>query len=85
MLPHEHSQHVSSRNEECKQKICHRNLLSVTQAVANSSLPAAVVRTGRIEADAPSGGAVEVAPQGALPAGATISPTQVRGGMPTTE
>lgn len=50
---------------------------SAAQAVANSSLTAAIVRTGRIEADAPRGEAVEVAPQGALPAGATISPTQV--------
>ncbi|KAK9819063.1 hypothetical protein WJX81_005190 [Elliptochloris bilobata] len=49
----------------------------VEQAVANSSLATAIVRTGRIEADVPSGGRVELAPQGALPAGATISPTQV--------
>ena len=52
------------------------------QAVANSSLTAAIVRTGRIEADAPRGEAIEVAAQGALPAGATISPTQVGAGPP---
>lgn len=47
------------------------------QAVANSSLTSAIVRTGRVEADAPSSGQVELAAQGGLPAGATISPTQV--------
>ena len=47
------------------------------QAVANSRLTAAIVRTGRVEADAPRGGRVELAAQGALPTGATISPTQV--------
>ncbi len=48
------------------------------QALIDSGMNAVIVRTGRIEADAPSGGRVEVSAQGALPAGATISPTQAR-------
>ena len=48
------------------------------QALINSGMNPIIVRTGRIEADAPSGGRVEVSAQGALPAGASISPTQAR-------
>ncbi len=48
------------------------------QALIDSGMSPIIVRTGRIEADAPSGGRVEVSAQGALPAGATISPTQAR-------
>ena len=66
---------------ESAQHSCVGSIASAAQAVANSSLTAAIVRTGRIEADAPRGEAIEVAPQGALRAGATISPTQVRGGL----